>query len=287
MYLSSQTQQPRVGLLLPTSAGFAASFYGTLLAGKTVVPINFLLGEREIAHIIQDSGIDTVVTVAPLAGRLKDLPAGGSLKVIDLAELMQQFAPCWPAKAAASWSSSRRRLPTPAADEVAVLMYTSGTSGLPKGVQLTYGNLPSDVDAAIAHADLQRQHKFLGILPLFHSTGLLATMIAPVRLGSDDRLHGPVQPGRRGQGDARAPGLDHRRVPSMYGAMLRLKDAGPKISKNLYAVISGGEPLPATIREGFEAKFGQPIYEGYGLTETIGPIAFNVPGQHAPAASAD
>ena len=67
MYLGMQTQSPRVGLLLPASAAFVASFYGTLLAGKTVVPINFLLGDREIAHIIRDSGIDTVVS-AP-AGR--------------------------------------------------------------------------------------------------------------------------------------------------------------------------------------------------------------------------
>jgi long-chain acyl-CoA synthetase len=64
----------------------------------------------------------------------------------------------------------------------------------------------------------------------------------------------------------------------MYGALLRLKDAGPEDVKSLYAALSGGEPLPSTIREGFEKKFGQPLYEGYGLTETIGPIAFNVPG---------
>src|SRR5437660_262703 len=72
MYLSMQTDKPRVGLLLPASAGFVASFYGTLLAGKTAVPINFLLGDREIAHIITDSDIDTVVTIPQLAGRLKD-----------------------------------------------------------------------------------------------------------------------------------------------------------------------------------------------------------------------
>ena len=66
----------------------------------------------------------------------------------------------------------------------------------------------------------------------------------------------------------------------MYGAMIRLKDAGPEDLKSLYAALSGGEPLPAVIREGFLQKFNQPIYEGYGLTETIGPIAFNVPGQH-------
>src|ERR671916_3154866 len=85
MYLSAQTKQPRVGLLLPASAGFVASFYGTLLAGKTAVPINFLLGDREIAHIIQDSGVDTVVTIPQLAGRLKDQ----RLNVIDLMALPQ------------------------------------------------------------------------------------------------------------------------------------------------------------------------------------------------------
>src|SRR3954453_21301891 len=70
MYLSFQTDRPRVGLLLPSSMGFAASFYGTLLAGKTVVPINFLLGDREVQPIIADSGIDTVVTIPQLAQRL-------------------------------------------------------------------------------------------------------------------------------------------------------------------------------------------------------------------------
>src|SRR5260370_328694 len=68
IYLAAQTRQPRVGLLLPAGVGFVASFYGTLLAGKSVVPINFLLGDREVAHIIADSGIDTVVTIPFLAG---------------------------------------------------------------------------------------------------------------------------------------------------------------------------------------------------------------------------
>src|SRR6185503_10592802 len=83
MYLSVQTDRPRVGLLLPASMGFAASFYGTLLAGKTVVPINFLLGDREVGHIVADSGIDTVVTIPQLALRLGATP----LKIVDLAQL--------------------------------------------------------------------------------------------------------------------------------------------------------------------------------------------------------
>src|SRR4029079_17658652 len=66
MYLRAQTDKPRVAILLPASMGFAASFYGTLLAGKTVVPVNFLLGDREVKHIIADSDVDTVVTIGPL-----------------------------------------------------------------------------------------------------------------------------------------------------------------------------------------------------------------------------
>src|SRR3954470_3330606 len=73
LYLSIQTDKPRVGLLLPAGMGFAASFYGTLLAGKGVVPINFLLGEKEVAHIIADSDVDTLVTVPQLADKVKDL----------------------------------------------------------------------------------------------------------------------------------------------------------------------------------------------------------------------
>src|SRR3954452_3386369 len=84
MYLSFQTDRPRVGLLLPSSMGFAASFYRTLLAGKTVVPINILLGDREVQHIVADSGIDTVVTIPQLAPRLG---ADTLLKIVDLTAL--------------------------------------------------------------------------------------------------------------------------------------------------------------------------------------------------------
>src|SRR4051794_5323168 len=86
MYLAGATQQPRVGLLLPASAGFAASFYATLVAGKAVVPINFLLGDREIGHIVKDSGVDTIISAPPLIGRLKDFKHA-PLNVIDLVEL--------------------------------------------------------------------------------------------------------------------------------------------------------------------------------------------------------
>src|ERR1700722_20178793 len=103
MDFASQTRNEKIGLLLPNGAGFVASFYGTLLAGKCVVPINFLLGERETAHVIADSGIDTVVTIPQLGARLKDTP----LKIIDLTTLPKDPPAIAP------------RLPTPKAEDLA------------------------------------------------------------------------------------------------------------------------------------------------------------------------
>src|SRR5580692_6292776 len=78
--IAAQTRQPRVGLLLPAGAGFVAGFYGGLLAGKVIVPINFLMGDREIVHMVSDSGIDTVLTIPSLSGRL----AGIKINMIHL-----------------------------------------------------------------------------------------------------------------------------------------------------------------------------------------------------------
>src|SRR5271154_5798980 len=81
--VAATTQRPNVGLLLPSGASFVGSFYGTLWVGKSVVPINFLLSQREIAHVIADSGIDSVITIPILAAKFKDFP----LKVIDITQL--------------------------------------------------------------------------------------------------------------------------------------------------------------------------------------------------------
>jgi long-chain acyl-CoA synthetase len=267
LYLSIQTDRPRVGLLLPPGAGFVASFYGTLLSGKGVVPINYLLGDREVAHVIADSGIDTVVTIPQLAPRLKD----AELKVIDLTQLPQTPP-----------ASIKPNFPSPNPDDLAVLLYTSGTSGLPKGVILTYGNLQSDVDAAIEAAQLQHGHKFLGVIPLFHAFGLTAGMLAPIQLGA------PVVYIARFSPVAMHHAIrDHKLsivfgVPAMYGALANLKNASADDFASCYAMLSGGDALPSKIREGFLARFGKPILEGYGLSETSPVVALNVPHAQRP-----
>jgi long-chain acyl-CoA synthetase len=264
MYLASQTARPHVGILLPPGAAFIASFYGILLAGKSIVPINYLLGERETAHVIQDSGIDTVIAIPQLGSRIKD----ADLKVIDITQLPKTPPALAP------------KLPSPQSDDLAVLMYTSGTSALPKGVMLTFGNLQSDTDAAIEHANLQRKHVFLGVLPLFHSFGMTATMLAPIQLGATSIYITRFSPVACLHAIRKHNASIMFGVPSMYAAMLRLESATPDDFKEMFAFLSGGEPLPAAIRERFEKRFGQPILEGYGLTETSPVVSLNTPRSH-------
>lgn len=270
--LAAGTRAEAVGILLPASAGFVTSFYGTLLAGKVAVPINFLMGDRELAHIIADSGIDTVLTAPPLAGRLA---AVQGVRAIDLTQLPPPSPDAvQPDRLAAAAAAPH--------DRVATLLYTSGTSGLPKGVVLTHGNLHSDVEACIAHAQLTGDHSFLGIVPLFHSTGLLATMIAPVALGATTTYVARFSPvaTRNVIREKRVSVM--AAVPAMYAALLRLKDAAPEDMSTLYAPISGGEPLPPAVREAFSQRFHNHLLEGYGLTETCGPVCFNTPHQYRP-----
>lgn len=261
MYIGMQTQRSHVGLLLPGGAGFVASFYGTLLAGKTVVPLNFLLGDKEIAHIVKDSGIDTVLTAPPLMARMQN----SGLNVVDLTQLPREIPDFQP------------EFPSPKADDIAVLMYTSGTSGLPKGVLLTYGNLQSDVDSAIEHAQLLHDHVFLGVIPLFHAFGMTAMMLAPLQLGATIIYIARFSPVA-----ALNAIREHKvslmfGVPSMYAAIARLKDAKPEDFSTIYAMISGGEPLPSALRDAFMKRFNVHVFEGYGLTETSPVISLNVP----------
>ena len=266
--VKAATDKSRVGLLLPSSTAFAAAFYGILAAGKAAVPINFLLGEREVGHVITDSGIDLALSAPPLIDKLRGI---NGLTLIDLTDPPAAQPPAAPPQPAENKP-----------DDLAVLLYTSGTSGLPKGVCLTHGNLDSDVRAAIQHYVLERKHHFLGVIPLFHSTGLLACLIAPITLGTDAVYTGRFSPVATAKAIKEHQISVMAAVPSMYGAMLRLKDFSADDFSSLYAPLSGGEPLAPAIREGFLQKFGVPLMEGYGLTETCGPIAVNTPQHHRP-----
>ena len=265
--VSRQTDCPRVGIMLPASAGFAATLFGTLWAGRVAVPLNFLLSPDELAGVVADAGIDTVFAIHHFDKLLEQLP----VKHIALEDL--------PLKRRALWWMLRRKPPAPVVSpsDTAVLLYTSGTSSAPKGVELTGHNLRSNCDACIEAARIDFAHRLLNILPPFHVFGLTANVLVPVVLGASAYSIPRFQPA------AAIRAIQQERisivmaVPSMYAAMLRSKDAPNDALASIYMAISGGEPLPEAVAQGFADRFGVKLLQGYGLTETSPVLSLCTP----------
>ncbi len=263
------TQNQHIGVMLPTGAAFPNALVGVWLAGRVMVPLNYLLSPEELGYVIVDSGIDTIITANAMLefmGGRERLPS--SMNVIVMDEV--QFEQTTPAIAPPNFD----------ADDLAVILYTSGTSGKPKGVMLSHGNFASNVEAAIAHAGLRDEDKFLGMLPQFHSFGLTALTLIPMRLGAQTIYTARFIPKRVVSLIREHQPHIVMAVPSMYGALLSVKEADKEDFRELRLAISGGEPLPAATFERFQKRFNVKILEGYGLTETAPITNWSTPDRY-------
>lgn len=256
--IERQTNGQRVGIVLPASAVFPAALMGTLWSKRVAVPLNFLLPAEELGPIVRDADLDLILTVRHFADLARDLPA----RVIFLEDL--------PLKRAMLLSYLRRTpaVPKVDADETAVLLYTSGTTGQAKGVELTHRNLFSNCMSAIASLDISPRQRFLNVLPPFHVFGLTANVLVPLALAA------PVHAIPRFSPPAALRTIVTQgitvllAIPSMYAALLRMKSASRETFRTVQLAISGGEPLPEGVRVAFRERFGVTIRQGYGLTET-------------------
>ena len=266
--VSEKTAATNVGVMLPAGSAFAGMLFGTLWAKRTAIPLNFLLPPAELSKIVADAELDTIFTIRYFADLVKELP----VRVVFLEDL--------PLKKAIALNVFRRKPPSPAVDpdDTAIVLYTSGTSGEPKGVELSYKNLHSNTVDCITTAKLAPDHRFLNCLPPFHAFGLTANVLIPIALGAS------VYCIPRFSAVAVAEAIRKHRIsvflaiPSMFGGLLRLKSAEPDLLKEAFLLLSGGEPLPESIADGFRQRFGVELHQGYGLTETSPVCTLDLPG---------
>jgi long-chain acyl-CoA synthetase len=252
--IEQTTDSPHVGIMLPTSGMFPMAMMATWMLGRTIVPLNYLLARDELDYVINDAEIDTVITVEKMVEFTGGLP--DRVRQIRLEDMSFRGFP--PLRRAA-------RRPD---DHLAVLLYTSGTSGKPKGVMLTAGNLAVNVQQCIEWAEFSRIDVMLGVLPQFHSFGLTVLTLLPLTIGCKI-----VYTARFAPKKILDLLIEHRpsaliAIPTMLNALLHAKSATADHFTSLRFLVSGGEPLPASVFEGYEQKFGITINEGYGLTET-------------------
>ena len=270
----------RVGLLCPNGGDFVVSYLGVLKAGGTLVPLNLLLHPRELAFILADSGARGLINHGAFDGaaaqaleglemgvrvRIGPTDSGSPGDAVPLAEVIGDPHP----------------MPPPLAldpeEAVASILYTSGTTGRPKGAMLTHANLMAN-GASVAQAlRMTGGDRVLVVLPLFHAFAATVGMLTPLLHG-----HALVPVPRFDPRLVSQAIADHRAtlflgVPSMYGTLLRLDDGALAQWASVRLCVSGGAALPAAVMAAFEERFQVPIVEGDGPTECSPVTCVNPP----------
>jgi long-chain acyl-CoA synthetase len=263
--IKAATDRPHVGIMLPTSGLFPMSLIAAWMLGRTVVPLNYLLKREDLEYVINDAELDCVVTVKPMlefvggeAGPDAALPS--NVRKVMLDEMKFKGLPPF-----------RRWKRTPD-EHLAVLLYTSGTSGKPKGVMLTNRNLTSNIRQICEWVGFTHNDTLLGVLPQFHSFGLTVLTLLPLAAGPKAVYTARFNPRKLLELMREHKPTAMIAIPSMYAALLHAKSAKAEDFASFKYVVSGGEPLPETIFEGFRERFNVTLNEGYGLTETA-PVA--------------
>ncbi|MBO1334342.1 long-chain fatty acid--CoA ligase [Streptomyces sp. VRA16 Mangrove soil] len=257
----------RVALMLPNVPAFVALYYGVLRAGGVVVPMNPLLKEGEIRHCLADSGAVRLFAHEDVA---QQAAAGIAETGIPLSAVGADLTP------ADEWAPMAE--PSARNDgDLAALLYTSGTTGLPKGAALTHGNLGSNARVLAERVvDVTLDDVMMACLPLFHAFGQTGSMNASIRRGACLVLVPRFDPARVLAMFAELGVTIFIAVPTMYNALLHHPPVtdGSEASA-LRVCVSGGSPLPTEVLYGFEERFGCPVAEGYGLSETSPVASFN------------
>jgi len=254
----------RVGIMLPNVPHFPFVYFGVLRMGARVVPMNVLLTAREVRHYLENSGAKLVIVWEDFAPAAEEAAAELGVEVVtinptNVGELIQGIEPF-------------EDVVEVAPEDTAVILYTSGTTGQPKGAELTHHNIRSNIESIKDLFVPTEEDVFFGGLPLFHVFGQTVAMNGAVSVGAELTLLPRFDPAKAMEIIQRDKVTIFMGVPTMYAAMLQVPDKDKYDISSLRLCVSGGAALPVEIIRAFESEFDTAILEGYGLSETS-PVA--------------
>ncbi|MGB3762262.1 MAG: long-chain fatty acid--CoA ligase [Ornithinimicrobium sp.] len=279
-WLLQQEVQPgdRIALMLPNLPSFPVIYYGALRVGAVVVPMNPLFKRREIEYYLNDSGAKILFTMPGEEAQAAADVCGAQLVPVGpegFGDLLTDVEP-------------HEQIVERADSDTAVILYTSGTTGRPKGAELTHHNLDSNQrSTAETLLHLDTNDVVMGCLPLFHVFGMTCGMNAAFANGSTLTLIPRFDPSKALEVIQRDKVTVFEGVPTMYGAMLAAAgraESAPDLS-SLRTAVSGGSSMPVEVLRKFEEAFSCVILEGYGLSETSPVASFNHPDAERKAGS--
>jgi len=268
--LRAEGVQPgdRVCLVLPNVPAFPVLFYGSLMAGCVVVPLNPLLRDGELVTYLSDSGSRLVFAwEQSAAAAVSAAQSAGARCVLVGAEGLPAGQLADTAATATQHVSED--------DDTAVLLYTSWVTGKPRGAQLTQANLGSNAATSAAILGCTSTDVIMGCLPLFHMFGLTGGLNASISAGACLTLLPRFHPAKALQIIDRDKVSIFEGVPTMYSALLLAQNRDSYDVSALRTCITGGSPMPVDVMRTFEEAFGCVVLEGYGLSETSPVASFN------------
>ena len=260
----------RVGIMLPNVPYFAMVYYGVLRAGGVVVPMNVLLKGREVGFYLSDPGAKLLFAWHGFAAAAEEgaRRAGTEVIMVEPGEFERLLADAPREPDDVERDSA----------DTAVILYTSGTTGTPKGAELTHYNmLENCLHGGTQLVHVSEQDVIFGALPLFHSFGQTCCLNTGVRAGACLTMIPRFEPGRALEIIERDKVTLFDGVPTMYHAMLNFPGREEHDVSCLRTCVSGGSAMPVEVMRGFEKAFGCVILEGYGLSETSPVASFNHP----------
>jgi long-chain acyl-CoA synthetase len=264
-------QGDRVALWLKNRPEFVPALFGILNAGAVVVPINNFLKPDEVNFMIQDAGINVIISDRDLGVHFPALSAARPLLKLFKVE---EFA-------AASPADSRSTIPgSPSESDLAVIIYTSGTTGRPKGAMLSHGNLLHNVESCRLVLETVDQDRLAVLLPLFHSYMLTVGLLLPLLVGGSLVLVKSLQqPHHILQEICLRRATILPAIPQFYRTLTHANVGALPFR----VCVSGAAPLPMQVLKDFESKFKIPLIEGYGLSEASPVVTKNpLRGDHKP-----
>ncbi len=283
------TPEPAVGILLPASSAGAIANLAALMAGKTVVNLNYTASAESLRAGVEKAGIRHVITADRFLRKLEQrgIDLNATLPNVTLHPMERLRASIGPLRAltmlglASLLPASLLRLlfaHPGKPDDTAAILFSSGSEGTPKGVELTHRNILANVRQISDVLNTEQDDIILANLPLFHAFGLTATTFLPLLEGIPMVCHpDPTD----APGTAKAVARYRATVLCSTSTFLRLytrnRRVHPLMLQSLRIVVAGAERLGPEVREAFALKFHKPIYEGYGATETTPVASVNVP----------
>ncbi len=254
----------RIGLWLKNRPEFVPSVFGILGAGAVLVPINNFFKPDEVNYILQDAGIDVVITDEELAVHASALLAARpQLKIFKVEEFPAIPEP----------GTRNPEPPTRNESDLAVIIYTSGTTGRPKGAMLSHGNLLHNVESCRIILETVQGDRMAVLLPMFHSYMLTVGVFLPLIVGGTMVLVKSLnQPRQILQEMILRQATILPAIPQFYRTLAGLPQS---IKLPFRICISGSAPLPMQVLKDFEEKFGIPLLEGYGLSEASPVVSKN------------